>query len=834
MPVVAGRRTRRAARRRRAARAHAGRRRALGRRAAGAARGRPARGFAVTRAGALRSARLGDFYASLRDDRVAWVVTLDALFFVAHLALDRAHRRRRRARSSRPSMATMLRRLDIRLAAESRGGARRTWRRRTCVARGVVAVALALAAARLRRARRARAAGRRREGPRARALGDWRQPVARGAARLLGHVSARRRPIATRRTRAGSARWRGSRGPRSRSRGAARATVRCAGRRRDGARARAGGPAARAAARATTSTPRPPSAWDRVERAGELLVGDADDTDPRDLSVAAAGAEARPAQRRTGSRTWRTVDRVRRAAARRRARLASTTGARGAHRAAGGHRSAAAHRAHSRRASASSARASTPDSELLQSLVFPMVGGLLGARAAADVARRACGRCPRRSTSRRGSARPRRARALHASGDDAYARIRRDARSAGARAPARGLDRAAPDAVPVDARRAGDLAAPVGGRPRAAGGVDARVARAQGGGGARRVDRAAARRDRDVAGRRSSTCASRPARAGRVGGAGVRGAAPGGHREAPGARAPDAARALVGAGIAGGAARPYAVLDEVDDLSGTALGVAVHEAADQPVPPALLAGAGRIPRPPARARGGARRVRRGATFRSSSTCTPIARRAARSRRRSVRVGELWIVDAGAGDPSPLAGRGRVGAARRAGPADGRALSDAGWRAALAPRATRRDAVAHRAGLLHRDAVGLVGSTRQHVAELVVQVPARLGVRPGARQERLRRERLEELAVRRPELVQPGEQRRRRRAGGSARRCAGRSSPSPGHELAAVQRARTLRARARRSCRPRRRARPRARGLGDGAHRRRRDVEALAAAAARRR
>ena len=47
-----------------------------------------ARGFAVTRA-IHPSRRLGDFYGSLRDDRASWVVTLDALFFVTHLAVDR-------------------------------------------------------------------------------------------------------------------------------------------------------------------------------------------------------------------------------------------------------------------------------------------------------------------------------------------------------------------------------------------------------------------------------------------------------------------------------------------------------------------------------------------------------------------------------------------------------------------------------------------------------------------------------------------------------------------------------------------------------------------------
>jgi hypothetical protein len=100
-----------------------------------------ARGFAVTR-GAHPSTRLGDFYAALRDDRVAWVLTLDALFFVTHLALDRAMADVD-AGLLAPGIATVLRRLDVRLAAESRGP-RADLATPYLVARGVVAVALAL------------------------------------------------------------------------------------------------------------------------------------------------------------------------------------------------------------------------------------------------------------------------------------------------------------------------------------------------------------------------------------------------------------------------------------------------------------------------------------------------------------------------------------------------------------------------------------------------------------------------------------------------------------------------------------------------------------------
>ena len=54
-------------------------------------------------------------------------------------------------------------------------------------------------------------------------------------------------------------------------------------------------------------------------------------------------------------------------------------------------------------------------------------------------------------------------------------------------------------------------------------------------------------------------------------------------------------RALVGSGMLAKGAPGLAVLEEVDDLLWTALGVAVHEASDQKVPPALLQGLGSLP-----------------------------------------------------------------------------------------------------------------------------------------------------------------------------------------------------------------------------------------------
>ena len=98
-------------------------------------------GFAVWTRGEHRT-RFGEFYAALSHEQVPALLTLDALFFLAHLARDRAFADVE-ASVLAPSLDRLLRRLDARLAAEQQGaptdllsGYR--------VARGVVAVALAL------------------------------------------------------------------------------------------------------------------------------------------------------------------------------------------------------------------------------------------------------------------------------------------------------------------------------------------------------------------------------------------------------------------------------------------------------------------------------------------------------------------------------------------------------------------------------------------------------------------------------------------------------------------------------------------------------------------
>ncbi len=99
------------------------------------------RGFAVWPRGEHRM-RFGAFYAGLARDRVPSLLTLDALFFLAHVARDRALADVE-ALVLAPALDKLLHRIEVRLVAEQKGapgdllGGYR-------IARGVVAVALAL------------------------------------------------------------------------------------------------------------------------------------------------------------------------------------------------------------------------------------------------------------------------------------------------------------------------------------------------------------------------------------------------------------------------------------------------------------------------------------------------------------------------------------------------------------------------------------------------------------------------------------------------------------------------------------------------------------------
>jgi hypothetical protein len=542
------------------------------------------RGFAVIRP-AHPEARLGDFYASLRDDRVAWVLTLDAMFFLTHVALDRAMADVD-ARLVAPALATMLRRLDLRLAAESRG-ARADMAPSYLVARGVVAVALAFVQP------------------------DYVAPAELGRlvdgekARVLTHVGIATSP------------WLGvpldysAMSPRGDAdRDAAHAGwFRAVAWLEGAALALEGtgeGPVwsgadvgtARVHARAALLLARlldydvdaeAASAWDRVERAGELLVGDADDPTPRDLSLAAA---AHKLDLRNGD--WFSnvamVDPVRHAAAKaREARvddgsLGSIVARTGVDPLLAVGRLAPGFRLVGPRA--------TPDGELLQSLVFPVVGAFSGHEPPAS-ARDGVRAMPSALdvAAWLGSSEAR--AQVHAGHDDAYARYPETLdRLIHARPPEGSLERhRTPYLSMLDALETllrpslGDRVQPGAATP------EGRTRKAEVALGAwteLRHDATAMARvevlDLRLAPRTP-----------------VESPVPVFVEPHPEAIAKLLAvvrqmeRALIGSGMLAQGAPGLAVLDEVDDLLWTALGVAVHEASDRAVPPALLQALGAFP-----------------------------------------------------------------------------------------------------------------------------------------------------------------------------------------------------------------------------------------------
>jgi hypothetical protein len=311
--------------------------------------------------------RLGDFYASLRDDRVPWVVTMDALFFLAHLALDRTLADMD-ASVLAPAVATMLRRLDVRLATESRG-APADLAAAYLVARGVVGVALAFVdSAYTPPAELAPLV----EGERARVVAhsavgvspwlgvpvDYTAMAPAGAADRDEAHAGWYRAVA----------WLELAGLALEGRGEDRVHSQV-----DVGTARIHARAAMLLTRMLTYEldAEAATAWDRIERSSELLVGEAADATPRQIQAAATKAKLDLLDR-----AWLAnvvaVDRVRRAVAR-------GNGARVDDGFAGARVPAAGFDplAPIGRLSPSFrlvAPRDTPDAELLQALVFPMVG----------------------------------------------------------------------------------------------------------------------------------------------------------------------------------------------------------------------------------------------------------------------------------------------------------------------------------------------------------------------------------------------------------------------------------------------------------------------------
>ncbi len=324
------------------------------------------RGFAVTRP-ARPAVRIGEVYASLRDDGVPWVVTLDSLFFLAHMAMDRACADVEEL-VVRPSLLTLLQRLDAGLMAGSRG-APADVASAYLVARGVVDVALALLIPDFQPPKELAALV---EGERSRAIAHSAPGVSPWLGVPIDYSALSPRGQADRdEPHAGPFRamaWLQGAGLALEGRGEddVRMPV-------DVATARTHARAAALLSRLVQHDvdPEAASAWARIARAGDLLVGQPDDATPRDLSAAEVAAHLDPT-RTDWLADITAVDRVRRATARARvARL--DDGAGGAFAPAVGMdmsrsvgRIAPTFRLVAPRF--------TPDSEVLQSLVFPGVG----------------------------------------------------------------------------------------------------------------------------------------------------------------------------------------------------------------------------------------------------------------------------------------------------------------------------------------------------------------------------------------------------------------------------------------------------------------------------
>jgi hypothetical protein len=541
-------------------------------------------GFAVTRP-PHPEARLGDFYASLRDDRVAWVLTLDTMFFLAHLALDRAMADVDALRIA-PALATMLRRLELRLAAESRG-ARADMAPSYLVARGIVGVALALVQADYVAPREL---GPLIDGERVRVLThggvagspwlgvplDYSAMSPRGAADCDEAHAGWFRAVAWLEGAALALDGTGE--------GTARSSV-------DVGTARVHARAALLLARLLDYDvdAEAAGAWDRVERAGELLIGDPDDPTPRDLSLAAA---AQKLDLRNGD--WFSnvamVDRVRHAASKaREARV--DDGALGSIAPPAGldprlpvGRLAPGFRLVGPRL--------TPDGELLQALVFPLLGPLTDRKPPAS-ARDGVRALPAALDvgAWLGSAEAR--AQVHAAHDDAYAGYDETLDRMKLARPADGsLERhrtpylSMLDAIETWLRPSvGDRVQP--GAPTTEGRVR-KAAVALAAWTELRHDATAMSRVQVL----DLRLAPQPP---------VESAVPMFVEPHPEAIAKLLAlvrqteRALLGSGTLPKEAPGMAVLDEVDDLLWTALGVAVHEAADRAVPAALLQALGAFP-----------------------------------------------------------------------------------------------------------------------------------------------------------------------------------------------------------------------------------------------
>ncbi len=505
------------------------------------------------------------------------MVTLDVLFFLTHMALDRALGDVDGS-TMRPSLSTLLRRLDQRLTAENRT-ARADMVQPYLVARGIVSVALALSE------------------PTYQPAPELEVLVGAETARIVAHTGVGVSPWLLTSLDYSALSPRGMADHDEVSAGWCRASswleraalsLEGAGEGRvhtavDVATARVHARAALLLTRLVDheTDAESATAWGRIQRAGELVIGEVDDVTPRELAAVVTNARFQ-LQNQAWLENVARVDRVRHAAAQ---QISSRV-----YDGSGGARAAGRESSEPRRLLAPTFRLlgppATPDGEVLQALVFPSIGPVANDESpptargrvrafpsALDVA------------AWLGSASAR--DALHETADDAFEGFGETLdRLVRSRSPQRSLARhRTPYLSMLDAIEtwlapsAGDRFEP---------------------GAALEVWR---RRKADVALaawtelRHDATSFSRAP----VSEVMLPPQSPGGtavplfveaHPEAIAkliAVVRQTARALVAEGLLPSRAPALTVLDEVDDLLWTAFGVAVYETADETTPPALAA-----------------------------------------------------------------------------------------------------------------------------------------------------------------------------------------------------------------------------------------------------
>jgi hypothetical protein len=318
-------------------------------------------GFGVVPA-ATPKTRLGAYYAALQGEHVPWTLTMDSMFWLVHLALDRALADVE-ADQVAPALDIVVRRLDLRLGAESKD-ARADLAPAYLTARGLVAVAAALVS------------------PQYAPPPELADAVAKEKTLVMGHAGPADSPLLGVTLDYSAMAPRGM-ADRDEARGGyframawlAQAPLMLAGLGEDGATGKVDVAQARTHARAALLVarlldydvdPEAAQAWERIDRLSQFIAGPADDVSPRELARVSVQAGDDPKDARWIANVAK-VDHVR--------HLAAQThvthlfdGAGGVRVPAGAVRPASSVRLVGGRAA--------PDGEVLQGLVFPTVGAL--------------------------------------------------------------------------------------------------------------------------------------------------------------------------------------------------------------------------------------------------------------------------------------------------------------------------------------------------------------------------------------------------------------------------------------------------------------------------